>query len=338
MRGTQRRKSGRARARQSAGAAERINGVDWPARLESYAFLHAHNLIASLGRLYRSPASLMTIGVIAIVLSFPISFGLVLKNAQQAIGGLEETNRMSVFLKPEISNENGQKLAGKWAQMPQIREARLITREAGLLEFEHYSGLGEALKSLDFNPLPVVVMIQPRDALSSRAEIQKLIAELSALPEVDFVQADMEWLVKLQTLLGIMQRTLITLGVLLSLSVLFVVGNTIRLELHHREHEILVTKLMGASNAFVRRPFLYAGLWFGLLGGLTALVLVGVLMVIIQVPVHQLAALFGHELTLKFVGFSEALLLLLLSVLIGILGAWIVVASHLRRLRLLGTS
>jgi cell division transport system permease protein len=338
MYGAQRRKGGRTRARQSVSIAERINSANLPARLESYAFLHAHNLIASLGRLYRSPASLMTIGVIAIVLSFPLSFSLVLKNAQQAIGGLEATSRMSVFLKQDISNETGQKLTGKLAQMPQIVEAHLITREAGLLEFEHYSGLGEALKALDFNPLPVVISIQPRDALSSRAEVQKLISVLNALPEVDFIQADMEWLLKLQTLLGIMQRTLITLGALLSLSVLFVVGNTIRLELHHRDHEILVTKLMGASNAFVRRPFLYTGLWFGLLGGLTALVLVGILLVIIQVPVHQLAALFGHDLMLEFVGFSEAMLLLLLSALIGILGAWIVVESHLRRLRSLGTS
>lgn len=332
------RTAAKTRTRQSEGTAERVNGAPWLARLESYGFLHAHNLIASLGRLYRSPASLMTIGVIAIVLSFPVSFGLVLKNARQSIGGLEATNRMSIFLKPEISNENGQKLTGKLAQKPQIQEARLITREAGLREFERYSGLGEALKALDFNPLPAVIMVQPRDALSSGAEVQKLIAELNAMPEVDFVQADMDWLVKLQTLLGIMQRTLTMLGVLLSLSVLFVVGNTIRLELHHREHEILVTKLMGASNAFVRRPFLYTGLWFGLLGGVTSLVMVGALTLIVRAPLHQLMALFGHELQLEFVSFAEALLLLLLSALIGMLGAWIVVAGHLRRLRVSGTS
>ena len=314
-------------------AAEIIKGVPWLERVQNYFYLHAQTATSSLGRMRRTPiASALTILVIAIALSLPVILHLLAKNASQATGSLEETNRISLFLKPDLANEVGRKIAEKLSKHPGIAEAKLITKEAGLKEFREYSGFGEALKVLDFNPLPVVIALQPKDSLAGLDKVEKLLAELKAMPEADFVQLDMEWMRKLQALLTIARRTVVVLSGLLSLAVLFIVGNTIRLELQQRREEIAVTQLMGASDGFIRRPFLYTGLWYGFSGGLIAWLLVGILMLLLRSPLQELAQLYGGQWSPVFLNLAETGQLIVFSTLLGIAGALAVVSHYLRRL------
>ena len=321
------------RAKPRRPAAEIIKGVPWLERVQNYFFLHGQTAVSSLGRMRRAPiASAMTILVIAIALSLPASLHLLVKNASQASGSIEETNRISLFLKPDLGNEVGRKIAEKLARHPYIAEATLITKEAGLKEFREYSGFGDVLKVLDFNPLPAVIALQPKNSPGGLDQIEKLLAELRAMPESDSVQLDTEWLRKLHALLTVARRTVVVLGGLLGLAVLFIVGNTIRLELQQRREEIAVTQLMGASDGFIRRPFLYTGLWYGLSGGLIAWILVGILMLLLRSPLQELAQLYGGQWSPVFLDFGETGQLIAAATLLGIAGALAVVTHYLRRL------
>jgi len=287
--------------------------------------------------MHRAPlSSAMTVLVIAIALALPASFQSLVKNARQASGSLEATNQISVFLKPELANEAGRKIAEKLGKHPQIAEAHLITKEAGLREFRSYSGFGEALETLDFNPLPAVITIKPKDSLDRPEDVENLLVELKDIPETDFVQLDTRWMRKLHAMLTIAQRSIGVLGVLLSIAVLFIVGNTIRLELQNRQEEIAVTKLMGATNRFIRRPFLYTGFWYGFLGGLVAWLLVTCLLFLLRGPLRQLAELYGGHYELAFLNASESGFLIALSAGLGIAGALAVVSYHLRKLEPVG--
>lgn len=316
-------------------AAEKSESASLWERIQNYGFMHAHTCVASLGRMHRSPIfSAMTVLVIAIALALPASFHVLVKNARQASGTLEVSNQLSLFLNPELSNETGKKLAERLAKHPDIARAELISKEAGLREFQSYSGFGDALKALDFNPLPVVLSIRPKDALTRPEQVESLAAELQALPEADYVQLDMQWLRKLRAILAIAQRGSTVLGTLLGLAVLFIVGNTIRLELQDRREEIAVTRLMGATHRFIRRPFLYTGLWYGLLGGIVAWLLVTLTLLLLNGPVRELSSLYGGSFALAFLSLEESGWLIALATALGVGGAWTVVQFHLHQLEL----
>jgi len=307
--------------------------LPWVQRLENYFFMHAHLLVASLGRLYRTPvASSLTVLVIAIALTLPAGFHALVDNLGRAGAQLEATNRISVFLKPEIVNEVGSRIARKLAEHPQVQEARLITKEEGLREFQRYSGFGEALRLLDFNPLPAVVAVAPKDSLSRPEDVERLLQDLRGIDEADLVQMDTDWMHKLSAILRIAGRTVGLLDILLALAVLLIVSNTIRLELHDRQEEIAITKLMGATDAFVRRPFLYTGFWYGFGGGLLAWLLMTLLLLLLDTPVTRLAQLYGADIQLQFLSAGKSLGLLLGAAGLGIGGAWGVVDHHLRRM------
>jgi cell division transport system permease protein len=291
--------------------------------LEAYTQLQLKMLEASLARMRRAPLGVgLTVLVIAFALALPASFQALLKNIRQVSDGLESTYKISLYLKTNLGNEAGRKLAGRLSRHERIAEATLITKEAGLAEFQAYSGLGGALRALDYNPLPVVVSIRPKDSLARLEEIEKLAAELQALPEADFVEMDMAWMRKLNALLDILQRLAQALNLALSAAVLFIVGNTIRLELHSRAEEIAVAKLMGATDSFVRRPFLYSGFFYGLFGGLLAWLMVTLLLLLLRGPAEELARLYGGGFELSFLAASEAFKLILSALALGVLGAF----------------
>jgi cell division transport system permease protein len=310
-----------------------ISDIAWVERIQNYLFMHAHLFVASLGRIYRTPiASAVTVTVIAIALALPATFHAALDNMVKVSGNLEDSNQISVFLKPEIVNDVGSRISRKLAEHPQIQEAKLISKEAGLQEFRKYSGFGEALQALDYNPLPVVIAIKPKDSLTKPEEIDRLVAELKSIDEADFVQVDTAWIRKLSNLLSIAGRSVVVLDILLGVAVLFIVGNTIRLELQSRHEEIAVTKLMGATDGFVRRPFLYAGFWYGFAGGVAGWLIVTFVLLLLSGPVDRLAELYGSDFKLSFLSLDKTGLMLLISAAIGVGGAWAVVDFHLREI------
>ena len=155
---------------------------------------------------------------------------------------------------------------------------------------------------------------------------------LSALPGVELAQLDVQWVKRLHAILQIIRRSVTALAALLSLAVLLVVGNTIRLDILNRRAEIEVTKLIGATDGFIRRPFLYGGIWYGLLGGILALALSGAALLLLREPVAQLSSLYASAFRLRMFDWRLAALVLGGGATLGWLGSWLAVGRHLKRI------
>jgi cell division transport system permease protein len=294
---------------------------------------HAQALLASLGRLAREPlATLLTLGVIALALALPAGLWVFVSTARVATGDLADSVDVTVYLKPEVSLEKARQLERNARQRRGVAAVTLVPAEKALAEFREYSGFGEALGALESNPLPHVLSVRPRPEAASSAEIDALKAHFAAWPEVELVQVDTEWVRRLGAILELLRRALAVVAALLGLGVLAVVGNTIRLEIGARRTEIEVIKLVGGSNAFVRRPFLYEGLWYGLFGGLLALAVVAGATAALASPVAELATLYGGGFGLAGLGLREAGILLGTGAALGWAGAWVAASRHLSRI------
>jgi len=274
----------------------------------------------------------MTVVVIAIALAFPTGFYVLVKNIQEVGGELTTSNRISLFLKHDIGNKAGARIADRLRKNPKVQDVKLIDKEAGLKEFQTYSGFGEALDALEFNPLPVVIQVLPDESLDQPAKLELLLKELETLPETDFAQLDMEWVERLHTISDIAERVVLLLSGLLGVGVIFIVGNTIRLELQHRREEVVVTKLVGGTDAFIRRPFLYYGFWYGFISSILAWLIVTVTLLVLYGPVQRLSALYSSRYHLLFLDPTGFLVLVVVASLLGIAGSWLVLAQHLNRL------
>ncbi|MET0027320.1 MAG: permease-like cell division protein FtsX [Candidatus Thiodiazotropha sp.] len=291
---------------------------------------HAQVALSSLGRLSRNAlSSLMTCAVIGIALALPVGLHVMLHNLQQVSGSWESGASISVFLKQKVSEEQAASLAEKLRKHQRIQEVQLITRSDALQEFQRQSGFADALQALDYNPLPNLLFIQPKTDFTTAEKAQQLVQELRLLPEADIVQLDLQWVRRLQAITIIAQRAVVVLTALLSMAVLLIVGNTIRLEIQNRRTEIEITKLIGATNAFIRRPFLYTGFWYGLFGGLIAWSLVALAISLLSGPVATLAQLYQSSFDLSNLDATTALILLGGSSLLGLLGSWMAVGRHL---------
>jgi cell division transport system permease protein len=300
-------------------------------RVLAYLKLQRDSLRASFGHIWETPvASLLTILVVGIALALPASFLELMQNARQPIETLQVTSEISLFLKPELPDSAGRKLAEQLAKNQAIAATRQLTKADGLRELAAYSGFGDALSALGGNPLPTVILIQP--AATDADSVGRLLVELKQLPEADKVQFDAEWLEKLRALLAIFERIAVAFSLLLGLGVVFIVGNTIRLELNHRRDEITVAKLLGATDRFIRGPFLHSAFWFAFLGAGLAWGLANLLILTIRGPANRLAELYNSPYRLSFLGLPETLWLLAVAILLGIAGAWIVVSHTLHEI------
>lgn len=312
--------------RQPIPSAERLSD-----RFKAYLNLQGDSLRESFRRMWQTPiASTLTILVVAIALALPASFNALIQNLRQPIEALESTSQISLFLKPALSNEAGRKLAQRLNQHPALASATLITKEDGLKELAAYSGFGDALALLNGNPLPAVIIVHP--VAPDTEAVTRILAELKTLPEADRVQFDSEWLEKLRALLAIAGRCAAAFSVLLGFGVLFIVGNTIRLELQSRREEIAVAKMLGATHRFIRRPFVHAGVWYALLGAILAWLLANLLILGVRTPANRLAELYGSPFRLSWLGLADTAILLASAALLGSIGAWIVVAHFLREI------
>jgi cell division transport system permease protein len=294
---------------------------------------HAQVLLSSLGRLVRLPLStLMTSAVIGIALALPVGLHVLIDNLQQLSGGWQQGANISLFLKQELSDEQATELADKLRRHQRIASIQVIGKAAALEEFRQLSGFGEAIEALDTNPLPVLLVVRPKAEFSDAQGAQRLVQELSLLPEADRVQLDLQWVKRLQALARIAQRGVLVLTSLLGLAVVLVVGNTIRLEIQHRHAEIEISKLIGATDSFIRRPFLYTGIWYGLFGGILAWLLVSLSIGLLSGPVSGLAGLYQSSFQLGSLGAGGTLMLLIGSAGLGLGGSWLAVARHLNRI------
>jgi len=208
----------------------------------------------------------------------------------------------------------------------------VISREQALAEFKRQSGFGDALTALDDNPLPAVVVVTPKLEHADANTIQALADSLKQDKAVEFTQLDRQWLQRLYGIMDIVGRGVVILGAALALAVILVVGNTIRLAIQNRRQEIVVVKLIGGTDAFIRRPFLYTGFWYGLFGGIIALILVEVALWLIDGPVADLAGLYASSFSLHKLDAVTITTLLIFSILLGLVGSWVAVGRHLREI------
>ena len=304
-----------------------LPGTCW---LRGWLLRHAQTALYSLGRLDRTPiASLMTAAVIGIALALPAGLYLLLDNLRDLGQRWDGSANLSLFLQHDLPETRARQLAETLRGWPEVAEVGFISAEAALAEFRMLSGFGDALEALDSNPLPTVLTVRPALDQREAEPIARLQARLAALPEVDQAQLDLQWVQRFAAMLAIAQRGILLVGGLLALAVLLIVGNTIRLDIFNRREEIEISKLIGATNAFIRRPFLYSGLWFGLLGAALAWLLVMLAFAQLHGPVRQLAGLYQSEFTLAGFGFGTSLMLLSLGILLGLAGSWLAVSRHL---------
>lgn len=296
----------------------------------TYARRHAHVLRTTLAQLARTPlASFMTIAVIGITLALPTGLYVLIDNLARVSQGWDTGGQISLFLKRDTSEAAAQKLVGRIRRMRGVSRVDYISRSQALAEFKSLSGFGKALDVLDENPLPAVLVVRPVRAAAPDA-VEKLLAQLRGLDAVELAQLDLEWVRRLHAILAIAERGVLVLAALLGLAVLLTIGNTIRLAIMNRRDEIEVMKLMGGTNAFIRRPFLYSGVLQGVLGAAMAWLIVAAVLLFLDSAIANLVALYGSDLRIRGLTLVGTGWLLGSGAVLGWLGSRLSVGRHLR--------
>jgi cell division transport system permease protein len=297
----------------------------------TYFERHAQTLVGSLGRIAKQPiATFMTMGVIAVALALPLFLNLLLQNARVATGNLNEAFNLSVYMDKKAGAARTQAVAKLLRLKADVAGVKVISADEALADFRKDSGFGKALDALTDNPLPDTLIVTPTLVASTPEGTEHLRSVIAAVPDVQSVQIDTEWIKRLHAILGFLRQVVLLTGGLLALGIVLIVSNTIRLDILNRRAEIEVMKLVGASDGFARRPFLYSGIWYGLGGGILALILVAIAARLLASPIEQLARLYGSAFRLGGLGVVLGSEVLGLAVALAWLGSWLSATQHIR--------
>lgn len=294
---------------------------------------HFRQSINSLGELYRIPfASLMTIGVLGFSITLPSTLYIMVENTEQVTDQWQQASEISLFLREDVSDAQAQQLLKRLTSWNEISQVDYVSSQEALEEFQRLSGLGEALDYLDKNPLPAVVLVVPTSKHATPRAAGLLLDKLRKEREVDIGKLDIEWLERLYSLLSIAKELVYLLAILLFFAVVLIIGNTIRLNILGKRDEILVMKLVGATDAFIQRPFLYTGFWFGLLGGLVAWFTVTLILLWIGWSLDEFMQQYQIQLDITGLNIKALGIMLLLSVLLGLMGSFLSVQKHVNEI------
>lgn len=313
----------------------------WPTRSAfnpgKYFRQHQMTLTESFMRLLSYPlASLMTVMVLAIALSLPGGLYVLLKNVQSVTDQWEQESVITLYLFADLEDTQALALSHRISAQSDVASVEYISKEEGLRYFERSSGYEQILSSLPENPLPIVLRVIPRETvdITTLSNLQALRDQLSSQKEVEHAELDAQWLQRLASILNFGQRFVYALSILLVVAVLLIVGNTIRMSVESRRDEVLVMKLVGATDAYIRRPFLYMGFWFGVLGGFFASLCILFLSWWVSTPAERLIESYQSDFQLQTFNADEIVLCLTISALIGVLGAWVAVNRHITNIEL----
>jgi len=300
-------------------------------RLLSLPIRHAQQAVGSLGDLWRTPfTTVMTVLVLGISLTLPATLHLFVKNAQQVTEQWDSASEISLFLNLSVSDKNAQNLVQRIMLYPEVSKVKYISADEALKEFKVLSGFGQALEYLDENPLPATILVTPTKRASQAQAAGELLIKLEKEREVEQGKLDLEWLSRLEAMATLIENIVTSVAFLLCLSVVLIIGNTIRLAIINQKDAIAVMKLVGATDNFIQRPFLYSGIWYGIFGGVFASVAIALLAYYLTGALTVLTDLYGSNFVLQGLTFDESLLLIGFAVGLGLLGSYISVRQHIR--------
>lgn len=294
---------------------------------------HIRQSLNSLGELYRKPFSaMMTIGVLGFSITLPSTLYIMVKNTEQVTEQWQQASEISLFLRANVKPSQAQQLVKRLSTWNEISEVKYVSPDQALDEFQRLSGLGEALDYLSKNPMPATVLVVPTSKHATPTAAGMLLDKLRKEREVDIGKLDIEWLERLYSLLSIAKELVLLLAVLLFFAVVLIIGNTIRLNILNKRDEILVMKLVGATDAFIQRPFLYTGFWFGLLGGLMAWLTVSIILWWIGHSLDNLAQQYQIQMNITGLNMQALGIMLLLSITLGLMGSFLSVQKHVNEI------
>lgn len=302
-------------------------------RISNLFTQHLQALVFSLGQLWRKPlSSLLTAAVIGIALTLPAGFYVILTNAEKLTQDWDATIEVSAFLKIETTPSAIDNLINELQREELVGAVEHISREQALEEYKALSGFSDVLDMLDDNPLPALLLIDIANEFDHQNKLDVFLQELEQNKLVDSVVLDRQWLQRLQLIIKTLRRGVYIISALLAIGVLLIVGNTIRLNINNNRQEIEITKLFGGTNAFIQRPFLYSGFWYGLVGSSIALIFVSLSLWMLTQPINELANLYTNKIELHYLGAIEALTLIMIGSSLGLIGSWISVEQHIRQI------
>jgi len=301
------------------------------AKITARIIRHIQQAIGSLGDLWRTPfTSMMTVLVLGISLTLPATLHLFVKNAKTISEQWNTASEISLFLKLSVTDKAAQNLVHRIELYPEVSKVTYISAQQALKEFKKLSGFGQALEYLTENPLPATILVTPTKRASQTQAAGELLLKLEKERDVDQGKLDLEWLSRLEAIAKLIEDIVFGIGALLCLSVMLIIGNTIRSAILNQKDAIAVMKLVGATDSFIQRPFLYAGVWYGVLGGIVSWIGVSVLAYYLSGSLGQLTGLYGSNFTISSLSFLEAMILILFAVLLGLSGSYISVRKHIR--------
>ncbi len=287
--------------------------------------------IGVLRRMFAAPlAGFLNILVIGIALSLPAGMYVLLQNAQGQVAQLSGTPQISLFMSMDAKADDVDRLRKKLDQYPGIERVEFVDRAQALEQLKQSTGLGDVVGGLNQNPLPEAFIVYPKP--DEAKALEALRGELAKLPKVELAQLDSAWAYKLEALLKFGRMVVLILASLLSLALIAITFNTIRLQILTQRDEIEVAKLIGATNGFIRRPFLYFGAMQGLLGGIMAYFIITLSLMLLNHQLDALSQLYASQFVLNSLSLGDSLTLLLFSMYLGWLGAWLSVARHLSQI------
>lgn len=282
----------------------------------------------SLGELWRTPsASILTIAVLGVSLTLPTTLHLLVKNVQQISDGFTEAAEISLFIKEGSSEKQIASLVHILQADKDIARVSWINKQQALAEFSQVSGFGTALSLLSDNPLPDVLLVLPQNTAAEQAK--QLLTRLQNEALVETGKLDIDWLTRLDAIVSLLRQAVLVIALLLLSAVLLIIGNTIRLSIMNKKDEIEVMKLVGATDAFIQRPFLYSGVWFGVFGGLLSYLIVEVMLLWLQSAIGNLTSLYQSQFQLMSLSLTEFISLMLIAVILGLSGSYISVRRHI---------
>ena len=294
---------------------------------------HFQVLLATLGDLFRSPlSSIMSALVIGITMAIPVIGAMLIASAESVSRNWDISPQVNVYLNNTIDDNNVNSLQKEFDFVEGIADTKLLTKDQALAEFKLISGLKDELDNLDENPLPITFIITPTEDFSNREKIIELQNNLIKFDAVQNITVNIEWLERLNSVLSFLYSVAKIISVLFAIAIILVVSNTIGLQIQNRRQEIVITKLVGGTDAFVKRPFLYFGATIGLLGGIFCCIIYALAYLALNQPIQQLASSYGSNFSLVNIEWWHLISLLAIGALLGWLAAQLSVIRHLAKI------